>query len=50
VIGPILLIAFGGILVGGTYSLYQQKANKVAIGATALLAVMAIAAGILWQV
>jgi hypothetical protein len=50
VIGPILLIAFGGVLVGGAWSLYQQKASKVIIGATALAAAMAITAGILWQV
>lgn len=49
-IGPVLLIAFGGVLVGGAWSLHQQKAPKLAIGLTALAAVMAIVAGILWQV
>ncbi len=47
---PILLIAFGGILVGGAVSLKQQEASKAVIVATWIAAAMALAGGILWLV
>lgn len=47
--GPVLLIAFGGVLAGGTWSLHKQGKSKVVIGGVALAALLAIAAGILWQ-
>jgi Na+(H+)/acetate symporter ActP len=48
--GPILLIALGGIFVGGAWSLYKQRKPVVLIAAVGLAAALAIAAGILWQV
>ncbi len=45
----ILLLAFGGILVGGTYSLAKQGAPKVVVIATGLAAALAVAGGIAWS-
>lgn len=42
-----LLIALGGLLVGGSYSVYQQKGPKWLMIAFAVLGVMAIVAGFL---
>ena len=46
---PILLLAFGGILVGGTYSLATQKAPKLAVIVCGAAAVLAVAGGIAWM-
>ena len=45
----IALIALGGILVGGTISLVKQGASRFSIGITGVLALVALAAGILWM-
>ncbi|MET8122032.1 hypothetical protein [Micromonospora sp. NPDC005291] len=44
---PTLLLILAGVLVGGTWSLYRQGAPKPAVVITALLAVLATAAGVL---
>ena len=49
-VGPVLLIALGGLLAGGAWSLRQQKAPAVVVLGAALAAAMAVVAGILWQV
>lgn len=46
----IVCFAVAGFLLGGVYTLVKQKANKVAIGVVAALAVLAAAAGVLWAV
>ena len=46
----IALIILGGILVGGTITLAKQGATKFSIAVTAVLALLAIAAGILWMI
>ena len=48
-IGPILLIVLGGVLVGGVISLRQQKAPMPVVIGCGVLALMALAAGVLWQ-
>ncbi|MGH3736864.1 MAG: hypothetical protein ACRDT6_14830 [Micromonosporaceae bacterium] len=47
-LAPILLLAVAGMLAGGAWSLRKQGAGGVAIGVTALLAVLAFAGGVLW--
>jgi hypothetical protein len=44
-----VLILLGGVLVGGVISLRQQKAPLLALIVTGVLAALAIAAGVLWQ-
>jgi hypothetical protein len=45
----ILLLAFGGILAGGAYSLAKQGAPKLVVIATGVAAALAVAGGIAWQ-
>jgi hypothetical protein len=45
---PVLLLALGGVLVGGTWSMYRQGAPRVVVGVIGLLALLATAAGVLW--
>ncbi|WDZ84322.1 hypothetical protein [Micromonospora cathayae] len=45
---PSLLLILGGVLIGGVWSLHRQGAPKGAVVVTALLAVLATAAGVLW--
>ncbi|GAA0407786.1 hypothetical protein GCM10009541_58750 [Micromonospora gifhornensis] len=45
---PTLLLIFAGVLVGGTWSLHRQGAPRGAVVVTALLAVLATVAGVLW--
>ena len=47
--GAIVLIVLGGVLIGGVISLRQQKAPLPVLIVTGVLAVLALAAGILWQ-
>ena len=47
-VAPVLLFALAGILVGGVVSLVRQGATRFTIGAVALLALLAAAAGIAW--
>ncbi len=42
------LLALGGLFAGGAYSLYKQGSSKVAIAVVAVVAVLAIAGGVLW--
>lgn len=42
-----LLVAFGGLLLGGTWSLWKQKAPLWLTIAVAVCAVMAVVAGFL---
>ena len=44
---PIALFALGGVLAGGAYSLRRQGAPTGAVVVLAVLAVMAVAAGVL---
>jgi len=43
---PILLLGLGGMLVGGVISLARQGASKFSIGLVAVLALLAMAAGV----
>ncbi|WP_346775859.1 hypothetical protein [Micromonospora sp. HNM0581] len=45
---PTLLLILAGVLVGGALSLHRQGAPRGAVIVTALLAVLATAAGVLW--
>ncbi|WP_433529153.1 hypothetical protein ACQPYA_22925 [Micromonospora sp. CA-263727] len=45
---PTLLLILAGVLVGGTLSLHRQGAPRSAVVVTALLAVLATVAGVLW--
>jgi hypothetical protein len=45
---PIALFALAGVLVGGIYSMHKQGASRAAIGVLAILAVVALGAGVLW--
>ncbi|WP_412542281.1 hypothetical protein R8Z50_07150 [Longispora sp. K20-0274] len=45
----IVLLAVAGILFGGAWSLQQREASKVAVAIVGLLAVLALAGGILWM-
>jgi len=45
---PIALFALAGVLVGGAYSMHKQGAGRAAIGVLAVLAAVALGAGILW--
>lgn len=44
----VALFALSGILFGGAWSLYRQRAPRVAIGVTVLLAALALLAGLAW--
>lgn len=44
---PVLLFALAGVLAGGAWSLHRQGAARTAIVVTGLLAVLALAGGIL---
>jgi hypothetical protein len=46
----IALFVVAGLLVGGVISLVRQGATKFSIGVVAVLAVLAIAGGVAWQV
>ncbi|MEH0972931.1 hypothetical protein V6U77_17565 [Micromonospora sp. CPCC 205546] len=46
---PSLLLILAGVLVGGAWSLHRQGAPRGAVVVTALLAVMATVAGVLWM-
>ncbi|MBQ1073031.1 hypothetical protein KBX06_07635 [Micromonospora sp. C31] len=46
---PSLLLILAGVLVGGAWSLHRQAAPRGAVVVTALLAVLATAAGVLWM-
>jgi hypothetical protein len=48
--GAVLLIAFGGVLAGGAYSLHRQGVPRPVVIGTGIAAVLAIVAGVLWQV
>jgi high-affinity Fe2+/Pb2+ permease len=47
---PVLLFAVAGMLVGGAWSLHKQGAARGAVGLVAVLAVLAIAGGIVWLI
>ncbi len=46
---PVVLVAGGGVLLGGAWSLRSQGAGKTAL-IVALLGVLALAAGILYLI
>ena len=48
--GAIVLIVFGGFLLGGAYSLRSQKAPTAVAVATLVAGLMAVAGGILWSI
>jgi hypothetical protein len=50
VTGAILLIVFGGFLLGGAYSLRSQKAPVLLTAGTLVAGLLALAAGILWSI
>jgi hypothetical protein len=45
---PLLLFVLAGVLVGGAVSLYRQGAARRVTGLVAVLAMAALAGGILW--
>ena len=45
----VLLFAVAGLLVGGAWSVYRQKAPKVLVGTFVLLAAVALAGAVLWS-
>lgn len=45
-VGPVLLLAFGGFLWGGAYSLYSQKKPRWSVALLAVLGVLAVVAGV----
>jgi hypothetical protein len=45
---PVLLLAFGGFLFGGAYSLYAQDKSRLLAAVLVVLGVLAIVAGILY--
>jgi hypothetical protein len=45
---PLLLLGLAGLLTGGAWSLRRQGAGPVAVGVVAILAVLALAAGVAW--
>jgi hypothetical protein len=47
---PVILIALGGLFVGGVISMRQQGAGKVAQGILGGLALVSVAGGVLWMV
>jgi hypothetical protein len=47
---PVLLLAVAGILVGGVVSLARQGASRFSIGLVAVLALLALAGGVLWLI
>ena len=47
---PILLLGLGGMLVGGVISLVRQGATKFSIGLVAALALLSLAAGVVWLI
>ena len=47
---PVLLLGLGGMLVGGVISLVRQGATKFSIGLVAALALLSLAAGVLWLI
>ena len=46
---PVVLIGVGGFLFGGAWTMRSQNAPRPAIVIVALLALIALAAGILWM-
>lgn len=47
-LAPILLLAFGGFLFGGAYSLYVQDKSRLLVVVIAALGVLAVVAGVLY--
>jgi hypothetical protein len=47
---PVILIALGGLFVGGVISMRQQGAGKIAQGILGGLALVSVAGGVLWMV
>jgi membrane protein DedA with SNARE-associated domain len=46
----IALLALAGLLVGGTISLAKQNASRFSIALVGALALLAVAAGIVWLI
>jgi membrane protein DedA with SNARE-associated domain len=47
---PVALMALAGVLVGGAWSLHKQGAARGAVVMVAVLALVALAGGILWLI
>jgi hypothetical protein len=47
---PIALLALAGVLLGGAWSLHRQGAARGTVALLALLAVVALAGGVLWLI
>lgn len=45
---PVVLMALGGVLVGGAYSVRSQGGSKVVVVVMVVLAAAAVAGGVLW--
>ena len=48
-IAPILLLGLGGILGGGAWSVHKQGAPKLVVIALGVVALLAVAGGVLWM-
>ena len=46
----VLLIVFGGFLIGGTYSFHKQGLPKPVVIGMGVAAVLAVVAGVLWSI
>lgn len=46
----VLLFALSGLLIGGAWSLYKQRAPKLVTIATVVAAALALAAAFLWAI
>jgi hypothetical protein len=46
----VLLIVFGGFLLGGTYSFHKQGLPKPVVIGMGVAAVLAVVAGVLWSI
>lgn len=46
---PVVLVAVSGVFLGGAWSLRGQGANRVVVGLMVVLALLALAGGILWM-
>jgi hypothetical protein len=47
-VGPVLLLALGGFLLGGAYSLHSQHKPVLLVVLVAVLGVLAVVGGVVW--
>lgn len=47
---PVLLFALAGVLAGGAWSMYRQRARRTPIVVLGVLAALAFAGGVVWLI